>query len=104
MNIKYTVHKFCQLILKKIETLSYFQQINLGTCYDESEAPCASAQGIFTASAKPAEAHPTTLLRSFEGYPFRIHPRPSGRGILRRRVKAIENIYRKEGHILKKLI
>jgi len=31
----------------------------------------------------------TTLLRSFEGYPFRIHPRPSGRGILRRRVKNV---------------
>jgi len=52
-----------------------------------SEAPRASARGILTSSAKPAEAYPTTLLRSFEGYPFRIHPRPSGRGILRRRVK-----------------
>ena len=51
------------------------------------EAPPASARGIFTASAKPAEAYPTTLLRSFEGYPFRIHPRPSGRGILQRRVR-----------------
>jgi hypothetical protein len=58
-----------------------------------SEAPCASAQGIFTASAKPAEAHPTTLLRSFEGHPFRIHPPPSGRGILRRRVNMVQNGY-----------
>jgi hypothetical protein len=53
------------------------------------EAPLASARAIFTASAKPAEAYPTTLPRSFEGYPFRIHPRPSGRGILRRRVNSI---------------
>jgi len=53
----------------------------------KSEAPRASAWGIFTASAKPAEAYPTTLLRSFEGYPFRIYPRPSGQGILRRRVE-----------------
>jgi len=73
---------------------------------ERSEAPRASAQGIFIASAKPAEAYapsliylPTYLYRnawfrqarslagkSFGGYPFRIHPRPSGRGILRRRV------------------
>jgi len=26
---------------------------------------------------------------SFGGYPFRIHPRPPGRGILRRRVKRL---------------
>jgi hypothetical protein len=55
--------------------------------YKKGEAPRASARGIFKASAKPAEAYSTTLLWSFEGYPFRKTPRPSGRGILRRRVK-----------------
>jgi len=30
--------------------------------------------------------------RGYGGYPFRIHPRPSGRGFLRRRVKEEESV------------
>jgi hypothetical protein len=63
-----------------------------------SEAPCGKPRGIFTSFAEPAEAdppfHPPQSRhvgtedgrQGYGGYPFRIHPRPSGRGFLRRRV------------------
>lgn len=35
----------------------------------KSEAPSAEVRGIFTASAKTAEAYPTTFLQGLEGYP-----------------------------------
>jgi hypothetical protein len=71
--------------------------ISSGTAPILSEAPHASARGIFTTSAKPAEAYPPLLTcppnkffgrRDLRRIPFRIHPHPSERGILRRRVKS----------------
>jgi hypothetical protein len=35
----------------------------------------AFAEAASRRQAEPSEAHPTTLLWSFEGYPPRIHPR-----------------------------
>jgi len=35
----------------------------------------AFAEAASRRQAEPSEAYPTTLLRSFVGYPLRIHPR-----------------------------
>jgi CspA family cold shock protein len=49
--------------------------------------------------AEPSEAYPSTLLKSFEGYPLAFIHSPKARGFLRRRVKtALE----KEGNVLAK--
>ena len=47
--------------------------------WSSGEAPRAAARGIFTSSAEPAPKQ-IHLRQAYGGYPFRIHPRPSGRG------------------------
>jgi hypothetical protein len=61
-----------------------------GNDYVKREAHRTPVQGILTCSAEPAAAAPPSPFDSaqgYGGYAFRTHPRPSGQGFLRRRVK-----------------